>query len=244
MFNKFNKSCLTKYLNPHDLKSVKERTIWSFMILKDELNIDRLTISNVATFLTEIIEIDTSPQAIRHAINDMPSGFLNKNKLGYKLMEKGRKFLLIEDKNNAIIINSGETFSSKKIFSEEIIKSLSGTIKLCDPYIDVRLLDLLSEINPACQIQVLSCNLIEKNKGVFSRSLTDLNNEGINIEVKLYDKSVLHDRYILDDKNMWLIGHSIKDLGKKECYIVKVGEDLRGESLNLFNRRWKIANKL
>lgn len=236
----FDKGCVKKYTNPHIYDKVWQRSLWTLHVISRELNIDKLTCSEISIFLTQVIEINTSPQAVRYALNNLPRGLVNKNKSYYKIMEKGRKKLFENlDENNEIYIKSDSQFSSKYILANKVLNKLSGDIKICDPYINPRIFDILLNIDKNIKIKILTASIEDKPTGNFNRTLNDFKNEGYNIEIRKYDKSKIHDRYIIDNNCMWIVGHSLKDLGNKECFIFETGKDLRDAVDNVFNRRWK-----
>lgn len=71
----------------HTLKSVKLKAFWALSELETKAK-DRFTGNEIAKFLTEDCKVDTSRQAVQTALSGS-HGFVNKNKSGFKLMEKG-----------------------------------------------------------------------------------------------------------------------------------------------------------
>lgn len=238
----FDKNCLENYTNPHNYDKVWQRALWTLHVISQEANIDKLTCSDISNFLTQVIEINTSPQSVRYALTNLPRGLVNKNKSYFKIMEKGRKKLFENvTENNEIYIKSNSQFSSKYLLTNKVLTQLSGNIHICDPYIGPRIFDILLNVDKNIKIRILTANIEDKPTGNFSRTLNDFKKEGYDIEVRKYDKSKIHDRYIIDNNCMWIIGHSLKDLGNKECFIFETGKDLRDAVANVFNRRWKIS---
>ena len=64
------------------------------------------------------------------------------------------------------------------------------------------------------------------------------------VEVRVYKNSILHDRYIISDKNFWLCGNSLNYIGNKESFIVLLGDDIRQNMFSTYNCRWKIATPI
>lgn len=87
-------------------------------------------------------------------------------------------------------------------------------------------------------------NIEDKPKGNFQRIFKDFKKEKPNAEIRIYNNSELHDRYIIAKGEMWLIGHGLKDLGTKESFIIRMGKDIKDSMETIFNRRWKIAASL
>jgi hypothetical protein len=96
------------------------------------------------------------------------------------------------------------------VFVTDLIKSAKKSIVLIDNYIDESVLTMLSK-----REKDVSATIHTKN--ISKQLLLDLEKHNVqypNIEIKKFDSS--HDRFlILDDKNVYHIGASLKDLGKK-----------------------------
>lgn len=242
-FENFNKGALKNYSDPHKYVRVWEKALWVLNVVSNECEIGRLNCNEISSFLTNVIEIDTSYQAVRYAMNNLKRGLVNGSRSGFKIMEKGRKEIESKKQNiDSKHIKPGEQLSSKALFCEQILSKLRGEVRICDPYIGPRLLDLLLNIDKKHTIKILTTQVEDKPAGIFSRALSDIKKEGYDIEIKIYNKSELHDRYIIDGNQMWLVGHSIKDLGNKESFVINVGKDMKDSALSTFNRRWKISS--
>ena len=96
------------------------------------------------------------------------------------------------------------------VFVTDLIKSAKKSIVLIDNYIDESVLTMLSKRD-----ENVSTTIHTKN--ISKQLLLDLekyNAQYPNIEIKKFDSS--HDRFIiLDEKEVYHIGASLKDLGKK-----------------------------
>ena len=83
-----------------------------------------------------------------------------------------------------------------------------------------------------------------KKLTTIKREISALIRDGYNIEVREYNKSEIHDRYLINHKNMFLIGTSLNYIGKKDTFIVKVGNDMRETVSAVFYRRWRVAKNI
>lgn len=140
------------------------------------------------------------------------------------------------------IIKSGKPYTEKRHFQDAILSELKGLIKICDPYCGLRTLDLLSNIKSECEILFLT-QIIENEKK-FLRDLKDFEKEfpHIKIKIKIHKGRKLHDRYMICDEKCWIIGQSLKDIGKKDAIIIEL-EKL--QALNeIFDKRWNEATIL
>jgi len=63
-----------------------------------------------------------------------------------------------------------------------------------------------------------------------------------NIEIRDYPHSDIHDRYIISDSEVAIIGHSLKDFGSKETTAVILSEknnkDIYSSIKSNFNNKW------
>ena len=91
-----------------------------------------------------------------------------------------------------------------------LIKSAKKSIILIDNYVDESVLLLLSKRNENVSARVLTANFTE----TLQQDLEKHNAQYPPITIEKFTKS--HDRFlILDNKETYLIGASLKDLGKK-----------------------------
>jgi hypothetical protein len=55
----------------------------------------------------------------------------------------------------------------------------------------------------------------------------------------------LHDRYVVTQGQLLIIGHGLKDIGGKESFMIRIGEeiasDLIKETINIFDSHWSFA---
>lgn len=222
------------------------RTLWVIDWLTTEAE-DRFTQSDIANYLIENCGVETSRQAIDVALKSKAGKKLtNKNKRGFKIMQSGIAFLTNNTVNNEVyFFESGTEFKTKRIELKGLFINKPYNIYLCDPYIDINTLDIVHEIFPkSSSIKILTQEIIDKPKGSFKRHAESLVRDGYSLEIGIYDKNEIHDRYIITEKAMFLSGNSLNFLGKKESFIMKLGEDMRQTVLEVFNRRWKIAGKI
>ena len=98
----------------------------------------------------------------------------------------------------------------------DILNSAKEEIIIIDNYANKELLDMLRSINK---------NIIILSKNLDSVLLKKYNNQYSNIS--FINNNPLHDRYIiLDRKDVYVSGMSLKDIGKKYSYIYKINEEL------------------
>ncbi len=110
--------------------------------------------------------------------------------------------------NEGIFFN-GQIFDAW-VFVSELVKSADHSIILIDNYIDESVLNLFLKRKDGITVKIYTANLTSTLK-------TDLekhNKQYQPIEIKVYKNA--HDRFlIIDNKQVYHIGASLKDLGKK-----------------------------
>ena len=121
---------------------------------------------------------------------------------------------------NEGIFYNGQIFDAY-LFVSDLIKSARESIVLIDNYIDESVLVLLSKRRPEVNAIIYTANLTKRLKLDIER----FNTQYPNIEIKSFKKA--HDRFIIIDNEMvYLIGASLKDLGKKWFAFSRINIDL------------------
>ena len=146
--------------------------------------------------------------------------FLQSNTEIFQRLQTTEKKLLIHDTKFDEVFNliqknhikpkqgiffDGQTFQAYK-FVNNLIKSAKQRIILIDNYIDVDILTLFSKT----KIPIIIYTKITKQ---IKLDLKKYNQEYNNIKIIQFNKS--HDRFLIIDNEVYHIGASLKDLGKK-----------------------------
>lgn len=141
------------------------------------------------------------------------------------------------------LIRAGETFSGRRKVEEIIFANLSGTVYVCDPYIDERTLDFLSRIQNKAHVLLLTKTISDPNK--LKRYLDDFFREydNIDLDIRLHKDPVLHDRFIVvkDISVAYSVGTSLNGIGKKDCLIIELPKEIVEALTELFEYRWREA---
>jgi len=185
----------------------------------------------LATVIRTDIAVDVSIKimdafiAMRNFLNSNRQIFERLTNVEYKLLEYDKKFdkvfnqLQQEDNIKQKIFFQGQIWDSYSLIID-IIKRANKKITIIDNYIDDSILKML----------------IKKNKNVEVIIITSDKSNLENIDVKKFNKeyptlkvvksSKFHDRFvIIDNKELYHCGASIKDLGKK-CFAINKIEDI------------------
>ena len=119
-----------------------------------------------------------------------------------------------------------------------------------DTYCGPRTLDLLKQAAHA-RVQLLTrlANLRKPaDQAALLREISDYRSEFTAAEFRDYQNPDLHDRYVLSEDALTLLGHGIKDLGNKESFVIVFPKatcpDLYSALLSNFNLRWRAARPL
>lgn len=114
------------------------------------------------------------------------------------------------------IFYDGQIFDAY-LFVSDIIKSAKKSIVLIDNYIDESVLILFSKRDAGCETTIYTKTISKQ----LELDLKKHNQQYPKIEIKKFDLS--HDRFlIVDEKEMYHFGASLKDLGKKWFAVSKM----------------------
>ncbi|MBT4387932.1 ORF6N domain-containing protein [Candidatus Woesearchaeota archaeon] len=166
------------------------------------------------------IQIINSFITMKNFIHNNAQIFQRLDNIEYKQIEYQIKtdntfekiFKAIEDKNikpSKGIFFDGQIYDAYK-FASDLIKSAKESIILIDNYIDENTLTLLSKKNKSVEIQILTKTISKQLK----LDIKKFNDQYNNLEIKEFKLS--HDRFlIIDKKEVYHIGASLKDIGNK-----------------------------
>ena len=224
----------------HSLPDVMNISLW----VVEYLSIDsayRFGASDIANYMISNLGISTSRQTVHAALKKATQKkFCHKNKKGFSIMKLGQDELLRQiQKEKVVLIEPGKPFvAGMKL--ETIFSSMKGVLKISDPYVDIKTLDVLYRCTTAkLAIKLLTVQIKDEQK--FKREILKLRHEGHAIEVRKISAGELHDRYFIESNHFWLSGNSLNNIGKKESFIVALGGDIRKNMLKTFDSRWQSA---
>ena len=153
----------------------------------------------------------------------------------YKLLEHDKRFDKIfnefqkETEFKQKIFFNGQIYDSYSLIID-IIKRAKEKIVIIDNYIDDTILKMLAKKKKGVKVVILTFN---KNN-ISKLDIQKFNKQYSTLEVSITNK--FHDRFIvIDNKELYHIGASLKDLGKK-CFAISKIEDERYIALLLSPR--------
>jgi hypothetical protein len=121
----------------------------------------------------------------------------------------------------------------------DLLGQCSGVVRVCDPYFDNVTLQHLDACAAATEIRVLTKNV--KSSASLLALHAAFQTQGKNLQVRIVSANVLHDRYIIDSNRMKILGSSLNGFGKKQCFVIEAGSDMRQAMLHVFDGHWGSA---
>lgn len=118
----------------------------------------------------------------------------------------------------------------------DVLSQLSGTVRICDPYLDHTTIEHLEACSKTARLRLLTMNV--KDTGPLRRVISAAQTAGYDLEIRVVRSRVLHDRYILDDSDMLILGTSLNGFGKKQSFVISAGTDIRATMVTEFDALW------
>lgn len=162
----------------------------------------------------------------------------------YKLMTKGKREIenLVGGEMMSVMrVESGQPRTARLRLGEELA-SLKGVVRICDPYYGVKTLDSLDHLPASCKVRFLTARSNESARK-FGGALRDYKKERPDTDFRrAANPAELHDRYILANDRLLILGHGLKDIGGKESFIIRLNKDLItdlvSEMRKSFDAKW------
>lgn len=215
------------------------RTLGVLYMLQEIYGLGNTTAYQISKTLVNTLKLSGSPAGVKKSLDKAPYGYVRRRNGVYTILQPAIFTLKLKpNKEAAFLVMENTPFTSKILLEEKVLKNLSGTILVCDPYISERTLDMVVKVIKGSNIKILTSNIKEESRGSLNRQLHDLTRQGYQVEVRVLGDFTLHDRYIMDDSHMWIIGHSIKDLGNKESFVIELSGDIKQAAKQLFEDNW------
>ncbi len=231
----------------HSLQSPLHKSLWALAAAK-EAGEDRPLTSQRMRILLEVFDVAITDSQITNALSRSGDKIIRKNRdgvRGYKIAFTGKTALMNTAGGEGIEViyaEPGNRWKARRQLSE-LAGSLKGDLLAVDKYYGERTLYTLETLaNRKENVRFITSHTRE-NAQKLSALFGDLMNAKPNLEVRLYSgKHDLHDRYILSDDALVLVGHGLKDLGASESFVVRLDTRVVGELMSLvrcsFEDRW------
>ena len=184
-------------------------------ILKSEIAI-KVSINIIKGFIEMRKFISSNAQVFERLTN-----------IEYKLLDYDKKFdevfnqLQNEDNIKQKIFFEGQIYDAYSLVID-IIKRAKNKIVIIDNYIDDSILKMLVKKNKNVEVMILTST----KSNISNLDIQKFNKEYPTLKIARTNK--FHDRFIvIDNKELYHCGASIKDMGKK-CFGINKVEDISG----------------
>jgi hypothetical protein len=231
----------------HDLRSPLHLSLWILAAAREAGWERPLTVNEIRMMLEEL-EVAISNIQITKALSRAGSKVI-RTELGkdcaFKIAFEGRtvlKNLIGQGDIVVLYAEPGKPWKAKKDL-KALAESMKGELLVTDRYYGVKTLYTLEILADRKErVRFITAETGE-NPRKLSGLIHDLVRDKPNLEVRIYPKRYeLHDRHILGDDAILLIGHGIKDLGGSESFMVLLPAKLAGDVMSMarscFEDRW------
>lgn len=144
---------------------------------------------------------------------------------------------------SVLSIVSGKRYDADKNI-KELFKDLVGDIKIVDPYLGDDSLNRLLYMENASNVEFITKNTNNLNSTYFS----SFKSQNTKFDFKKSNSNTIHDRYIITNDKLLLLGHGIKDIGKKDSFVISIDGSIASELINetklRFQRLWSSATTI
>ncbi len=146
----------------------------------------------------------------------------------YQLLEHNKKFDIIfnelqkgkKEEFKQKIFFDGQIYDSYSLLIVDIIKTAKNKILIIDNYIDDSILKMLAKKNKDVEVVILT----SQNSNIRKLDIQKFNKQYGALKLAYTNK--FHDRFmVIDNTDLYHIGASLKDLGKK-CFAISKIEDM------------------
>ena len=159
--------------------------------------------------------------SMRKFINENKDIFKRLTVAEYKLLEHDDKIDELFNKFESKKIEKQKIFFNGEIYDAysliiDLIKEANNRIIIIDNYIDKSILDMLTYKKENVSVELITSS--------YYLTKLDIEKFGSQYNLKIKYTNIFHDRYIIIDDNLYHVGASLKDLGKK-CFGINIIED-------------------
>lgn len=134
-----------------------------------------------------------------------------------------------------ISVPEQEPFRAKSEL-RDLIATAETEVTLVDNYVGAGTLDCLIDVDQRIRLMTGKASASVPND--FERALKEFRTEGYDIEVRQHPK--LHDRFLLFNDRLWLVGSSFKGAGKKVLNAVEIVDNKEALKKEI-ESKWRAA---
>lgn len=125
---------------------------------------------------------------------------------------------------------------------------LCGAARICDPYYGTRTLAKLALLEGCDSIRMLTKTPESKEKTFIHQDVKDFCKAHPRIELRVPKSTDFHDRFVLTDEELIILGHGLKDVGGKHSFLVRLPKRLASDVMKsvgtFFEKQWQSSDPL
>jgi hypothetical protein len=232
---------LTELVDVHGLPDDRLKVLWLLAAARLAAGIHLLSGAEVSAALRDVFGVHVPRQRVQAILAHERTAVAPRRRdkrAVYQIMDPGLKE--IERAGARVVFIQPEEALSKLREAEEVLGHLEGHLKVCDPYVDGRTLDLLTACRAASSISILTVNV--KKTSAFARDRNAFERQyKIAVGVRVAARGVLHDRYIVHRQGVLVVGTSLNSLGLKQSFVIALGSDIAAGAEHAFDLEWAKA---
>jgi DNA-directed RNA polymerase subunit RPC12/RpoP len=145
-------------------------------------------------------------------------------------------------------VQAGKPWTAQRQL-DKVFEDVSGELRICDPYYgrkSLLSLDLLKQCNP---IKFLTSKADSGESQTITTAIEAWNKEnGDAVRFRRAFGRELHDRYIISNNELILLGHGLNDICTNDSFIVRISRDLAGDMIDTvrgsFDEKWEKAEPI
>jgi hypothetical protein len=216
--------------------------IWLLVLGQERASMNSMTALQISDVLHEVYRLDITRQGAFARLKSA-KGLVSVRRLSGQLVFTAMQPAIDRIHSNAngiMIVDPFRAFTALRSL-ESLLNGLQGKVLICDPYVDPKTLIHLASIPSSCSIILLTSTI--NDLGRFRKELQAYQKQYGNLELRVAATQDLHDRYLIEEqRRMWIFGHSLNGIGKKESFVIAMGQDVREEMTTRFSARWNAAS--
>jgi len=140
-------------------------------------------------------------------------------------------FIVIEVGNlvDYVFVKAGEVKKGQDALKEIFTHRTDEYVKICDPYISVETIKILSNAGNSITIDILTKDI---------KDINAVKNEADKLPNRIIIKKLsnIHHRLILTKGEGWISDHTLKDFGKADSQLIKLASSIEAE--DAFDENW------
>jgi len=143
-------------------------------------------------------------------------------------------------------VENGQPRTQRKQLAD-LLATLTGDAIVCDPFFGPGVLSAMQNLEGCSSVRCLTGNL-QGGKATVDQQVKEFRNDFPQMEFRYRAGGALHDRYVATISKIMIIGHGLKDFGKRESFVVVLdeqhAEDTIKTVMSTFEAHWQAASLL